>query len=447
MPHRLLVLLLLFAALPRGSAAAPSASTVETFSLPNGLTVLLRKLPGAPSAAVAVVYRIGADHDPKGACGLASLIEGLYLTAATPTLACRSCDVVDARPPEGAPGTARFEHVTADDHTCFARVLPASELTLELEDVAQRMGVLHITDEDVASARERLVERIRQAYEGIPETASRLRARERLVEAPNGGRRLGRLADVRALTAAQVRDRVSHLYKARNAVLAVAGDFDVAAVKALVRKRFVEVPPGDDAPALGERVPAPTGTEWDGVGDGPAIFAVAEASKAVPGSVTLAVLAPHQGAAKGYAAFLLLVTRLLDVAADAGAGGGSAAQPSYDPDGDPAVLYLTLPLPDGASAAQAAALLRETLVEIARAPVGPGDTVRARARLPRLFGATFPADASTLDLFAIVRGDARRAFTGLDLETLLHFVGDAKTDDLRLAIGRPQRCAAAIPSR
>ena len=446
MRYRLLVLPVLLCALSHGSAAAQPASTTETFSLPNGLTVVLRRLPGAPAAAAAVVYRIGADHDPEGACGLASLIEGLYLTAATPTQACRSCDVVDARPPEGAPSAARFEHATADDHTCFARVLPNPELALELEDVAQRMGVLRVADEDVAGARERLLERIRRAYEGIPEAASRLRARERLVEAPHGGRRLGRLADVRALTAAQVRDRLSHLYKARNAVLAVAGDFDVAAIRALVRKRFVEVPPGDEVPAPGERVPAPTGSEWDGVGDGPAIFPVAEASKAVPGSATLAVLAPRQGAAKGYAAFLLVVTRLLDAASDGG-GSASAAQPSYDPDGDPAVLYLTLPLPDGASAAQAVGWLRATLVEIARAPVGPRDAVRARARLPSLFGASFPADAPALDLYAIVRGDARRAFTGLDLDALFHLVADARTDDLRLSIGRPQRSAAAIPKR
>src|SRR4051794_39756598 len=71
------LLLLVFA----GTGAAAQSQTQRS-RLSNGLTMILRPIKGAKSVCVAVVYQIGADHDPAGRSGLAHLMEHVYITAA-----------------------------------------------------------------------------------------------------------------------------------------------------------------------------------------------------------------------------------------------------------------------------------------------------------------------------------------------------------------------------
>src|SRR5690349_685444 len=121
-----IILWLLLAASSAAAAPDPADPKQERFQLDNGLTVLVRPVQRSEQAAILVLYGIGGDHDPSGQCGLAHLIEHLYITAAAGTVEARTFQEFVKRYPKG------WEAFTSDRFTILATVFPARDLDLEL---------------------------------------------------------------------------------------------------------------------------------------------------------------------------------------------------------------------------------------------------------------------------------------------------------------------------
>src|SRR5688572_25647136 len=100
----------------------------QSFTLANGLRVELEPGPCGDGAVVAVLFAVGADHDPTGRSGQANLIARLL---------------------------ARPERIVSAgvDHTAYAATVPRDGLLDALDRVAAEMVRLEVADADVARAR------------------------------------------------------------------------------------------------------------------------------------------------------------------------------------------------------------------------------------------------------------------------------------------------------
>ena len=108
----------------------PEVSKVERFQLLNGLSVILRPVPGAKQTALMVLYSLGGDHDPQGRSGLAHLVEHVYVTAAAGAEKARGVDEYVKQYPAG------WNAQTGDRYTVIAAVFPAKDVEQELRKAA-----------------------------------------------------------------------------------------------------------------------------------------------------------------------------------------------------------------------------------------------------------------------------------------------------------------------
>jgi zinc protease len=85
--------------------------TSASFRLDNGLHVELLATSRGDKAALALLFDVGADHDPSGRSGMAHLVEHLFSTAGAAGKPARTIDQLAAQYGRD------FHASTAADHT------------------------------------------------------------------------------------------------------------------------------------------------------------------------------------------------------------------------------------------------------------------------------------------------------------------------------------------
>ncbi|GAB3235229.1 pitrilysin family protein [Glycomyces halotolerans] len=232
------------------------AFAIETFRLDNGLRVVLAPDPGAPVVGVTVVYDVGMRSEPEGRTGFAHLFEHMMFQG--------SHNVGKAehmRHVQSAGGT--FNGSTHIDYTDYFNLLPANGLELALFLEADRMRGPAITVENLENQVSVVKEEIRvnvlnRPYGGFPW----LRLPPVMFDTfPNAHDGYGSFGDLEAATVEDAQGFFDAYYPASNAVLSVAGDFDVATARDLVDKHFAGIearpapihPPFDEPDPTAER--------------------------------------------------------------------------------------------------------------------------------------------------------------------------------------------------
>lgn len=440
-------LLCALGSLGSGTALAAPSSRLESFTLENGLVVLVRKVTSAKDATVAVVYRVGNQHDPEGRSGMAGLIAQLYHAAATEVTPSRPPDSLLPRIPQGSHHAVGWTALAADDHTLLARTLPSQEVAQEVQDAADRMAGLKVGEEDLARAREGLRRRIENVEEGrLPIETARWRARERIVPLPHGGRRPGRSSEVLDVGLDEVRARLARLYVPANAIVSVVGDVDVGALRQQAKKRLGSIPRGEpiskaDAPAGAAVAPSEQ--------QGPELIECAAASKQA--GAALAIRAPDPAPTQAYASHLVLTARLFDAwhaaSAQGGVGAAEAIAVTVDLLGDAECLCLTWRAPADTDPTAADARLRGTLSAALAKPVATADLVRVRTLYNMHFGAPPIEGSWGDDPLVVAHADARRTQLGLDGDAVLRLLSSVTLKDLKEVAGRASAVVVARPTK
>src|SRR5436305_656875 len=106
-------------------AVSTQCRAAESFTLSNGLKVILRPVQGAETAAILVVFDIGGNHDPAGKSGLAHFLEHVYFTTAAGSRKSRTADEWML-----AGGNAQ----TLEESTIFGETFPKSEIESRIQD-------------------------------------------------------------------------------------------------------------------------------------------------------------------------------------------------------------------------------------------------------------------------------------------------------------------------
>ena len=289
------------------------------YQLDNGLTVILRPVPTSSQAAVVVLFNLGGDHDPIGKSGRAHLLEHLYCTSAAGDTPARDAIQLQKR------YVAGWNAQTGFDYTVFAAVVEAEQFAAELKDAAARMDDLRIAKTDLNREVPRMLAELRNMYSGVPSLVGINRVRAQLHRIPYGGRVGGTPDHIKTMTLGELQQYWQDYYKPNNAVLAIAGGFDVAEARRLIHENFGHISPGMPPPTKPPKSKALTG--------GLRILTAEPVNDATTGVVAIGYAAPRPGS-KEYASFLIVVSRLW-----------AGAQAAFHPGKTPPVYFT--PLDDG----------------------------------------------------------------------------------------------------
>ena len=201
----------------------------------------------APVIGVAVVYDVGIRSEPEGRTGFAHLFEHLMFQGSE-----NLEKLAHFRHVQGAGGT--FNGSTHLDYTDYFETLPSNALERALFLEADRMRGPRLTEENLRNQVDVVKEEIRvnvlnRPYGGFPW----LKLPPVMFDTfPNAHDGYGSFDDLEAATVADAADFFDRYYACGNAVLAVAGDFDVGrgdrADRAALRRRAG--PPGAGAARL-----------------------------------------------------------------------------------------------------------------------------------------------------------------------------------------------------
>lgn len=213
-------------------AASAAVFRPETFTLANGLQVVLVPNHRAPIVTEMVFYKVGAADDPVGKSGAAHFLEHLMFRG-TKTMAPGQYSAEIAR--VGGEENA----YTTEDYTAFYATVAVEHLPMALGLEADRMANLQITDAVVEPEREVIIEERRQRTDNDPaaQLGERLQA-ALFLNHPYRLPTIGWAHEMRGLTAADEDAFYRRWYAPDNAILVIAGDIDLATLRPLVEKNF-----------------------------------------------------------------------------------------------------------------------------------------------------------------------------------------------------------------
>jgi zinc protease len=247
-----LALVLLAVAAPGAGAAAPPLRVpYTTFTLDNGLRVILHEDHSLPIISVNTWYRVGSGDERPGRTGFAHLFEHIMFMGSEHVATGDFDRLLEAA---GADNNGS----TSPDRTNYFEDGPANALPLMLYLDSDRMGFLvsEMTPEKVDLQRGVVQNERRQSYENRPYGLADENILRRLYPAghPYSWPVIGSMADLSAASLADVQEFFRTYYTPNNAVLSIAGDIDPAATRQQVERWFGAVPRG---PEVKRPAPAP----------------------------------------------------------------------------------------------------------------------------------------------------------------------------------------------
>lgn len=218
------------------SAAQSLAIPHERYQLENGLTVVLHKDNRLPLAAVSIWYDVGAIDEVEGRSGFAHLFEHMMFQNSPHVGEDRFFKILEEIGATSVNGTTNF------DRTNYFETVPSHELETALWLESDRMGFLlaSLTEESLKGQIGVVQNERRQSVENREYGLMDEALNQALYPKPHPyyGNVIGSMDDIGAATLDDVRDFFRTYYTPANATLVIAGDFETAQAKALVKKYF-----------------------------------------------------------------------------------------------------------------------------------------------------------------------------------------------------------------
>jgi len=243
-----------FAALAASPLRAENRVDFSSFTLPNGLRVLLSRDSSVPVAAVAMIVDVGGRHEVPGRSGFAHLFEHMMFEGS-------------AHVPKG--GFDRFlESIggdnnasTHEDFTFYHEEVPSNALAVALWLDADRIGALSVTRESVKNQIDVVKEEKRMRVDNEPYGAAQYVdiASHSFSNWQNAHPVIGSFEDLSAASLGDVKSFFDAYYSPDNITMAVVGDVDPVEVRRLVAEYFGPIKSKPRPPAADLAEPAPRG--------------------------------------------------------------------------------------------------------------------------------------------------------------------------------------------
>lgn len=214
----------------------------ETFTLRNGLQVVVISDRRAPVVTHMVWYRVGAADEPRGFSGMAHFFEHLMFKGTR-----------DIAPGQFSPIIARNggedNAFTSWDYTAYYERIARDRLELVMRMEADRMRNLQLPEEVIVSERDVIVEERRQRVDNNPGAVLGERMRAMLhPQHPYGTPVVGWLHEIQQLDRTRALEFYRTWYAPNNAILVVTGDIDAAELRPLAERYYGRLRPTRDLP-------------------------------------------------------------------------------------------------------------------------------------------------------------------------------------------------------
>ncbi len=237
---------------PKPIDVAALAIEHETFTLDNGLRVVVHEDHSVPLVAVNFWYHVGSRNEKRGRTGFAHLFEHFFFNGSEhyPHGFREAMDDLGANNRNGTTNT---------DRTNFFEDVPTSALERTLYLEADRMGFLAGNLGAEMLERERgVVQNEKRQGENQPYGRVFTRMVEQMYpySHPYSWSTIGSMDDLNAASLDDIKAWYGAWYGPNNAVLALAGDITVDQAKQLVGKYFGGIAPGQPVAKLKAWVPA-----------------------------------------------------------------------------------------------------------------------------------------------------------------------------------------------
>lgn len=227
------------AAIPM-SAPADIADQVTDFTLENGLQVVVVEDHRAPVVVHMLWYRAGSADETAGVSGVAHFLEHL-LFKQTKTLEAGEFSRVVAE--NGGSDNA----FTSKDFTAYFQRVAADRLDLMMQMEADRMVNLDLSEEDIVTEREVIIEERNQRVENSPGALFREQTTAALfLNHRYGVPVIGWRHEMEKLSLGDALAFYRQYYAPNNAVLVVAGDVVPDDVRQLAEKNYGRLPANPD---------------------------------------------------------------------------------------------------------------------------------------------------------------------------------------------------------
>ncbi|MEC9346924.1 MAG: pitrilysin family protein [Pseudomonadota bacterium] len=234
-----------------GTRAEAGLFNPETFTLDNGMQVVVIPDHRAPVVVHMVWYRIGAADEQAGESGLAHFFEHLMFKGTEKIPPGEFSKIVAAN-------GGRDNAFTSYDYTAYFQVIARDRLPLVMEMESDRMTNLRLNEKDVLTERDVVLAERRQRTDSTPQGQFGEQVRAALYLAhPYGRPVIGWQEEIERLNLADAMRFYRHYYAPNNAILIVAGDITAADLKPLAEKFYGAIPANPELRARPEPVEPP----------------------------------------------------------------------------------------------------------------------------------------------------------------------------------------------
>jgi zinc protease len=215
---------------------------VSSFSLDNGLDVVVIPDRRVPVATHMIWYRNGSADDPMGQSGIAHFLEHLMFKGTQKHPAGEFSKVVS--------GLGGQENAfTSFDYTAYFQRVAKEHLGTMMEYESDRMAHLLIDEAVVAPERDVVLEERRMRVETDPAAQlSEAMAAALFIHHPYGNPIIGWMHEIEGLTRAHALSYYGRFYAPENAILVVAGDVTVDEVRRLAERTYGAIAPHGERP-------------------------------------------------------------------------------------------------------------------------------------------------------------------------------------------------------
>ncbi len=212
------------------------ATPSHTYSLKNGLQLIVKEDHRAPVVFFSVWYKVGSGYESDGSTGVAHVLEHMMFRGTQRYPAGMLEKIISTH---GGQQNA----MTAEDWTVYFQLLNVNALAVSFQLESDRMQHLLLTPSDFKKEIQVVMEERRMRVEDDPEalTYERLMAAAQ-VNNPYHHPTVGWMTDLQHLNVSDVHEWYHHWYAPNNAVIIVIGDVTFKEVRALTEQYFAPIP-------------------------------------------------------------------------------------------------------------------------------------------------------------------------------------------------------------
>lgn len=212
----------------------------EEYKLDNGLHVILHQDNTAPIVTTSVMYHVGAKDENPERTGFAHFFEHLLFEGTKNVEKGKWFEIVSSN---GGTNNAN----TTDDRTYYYEVFPSNNLQLGLWLESERMLHPIIEQSGVDTQNEVVKEEKRLRVDNSPYGRFLENIKIHLFKKhPYKGTTIGKMEHLDAATLDEFMAFNKKFYVPNNAVLVVAGDFEVGNAKQMINDYFGDIPRGEE---------------------------------------------------------------------------------------------------------------------------------------------------------------------------------------------------------